>query len=58
MKKHNYIKYNNEDPQEYLIPMEISVVVNPNASITKTFDTQQIVPIKRSEYKKPTMNTL
>lgn len=51
----NIIKYNyltkEESKNKFLSPMELQFVVNPNASITKVFDNQQIVPIKRNEYK-------
>jgi hypothetical protein len=44
--KINYL--NNTDNITYLNPVILSFVVNPNASITKVFDSQQIVPIKRN----------
>ena len=34
----------------------LEFVVNPNTSITKVFDSQQIVPIKRSEVLPNTFN--
>ena len=47
--KYNYLSpkdiYN--PPYEFLTPMKVSFVVNPNASTTKTFDSQQLVPAKR-----------
>lgn len=48
--KLNITKYNYLDNYEcsYLTPMALFFVVNPNASITKVFDSQQIVPIKRN----------
>lgn len=42
----NYIKHSNN--QTYLSPIKLEFVVNPSASITKVFDSQQIVPIKMS----------
>ena len=48
--KLNITKYNYLDNYEcsYLTPMALFFVVNPNASTTKVFDSQQIVPIKRN----------
>ena len=45
------VKYNNIDSIEsYLSPIALSFVVNPIASVTKVFDSQQYVPIKRSQF--------
>jgi hypothetical protein len=44
--KDNYL--NNYSEVKYLAPMILDFVVNPNVSVVKTFDNQQIVPIKRS----------
>ena len=49
--KYNYLKDATSDTHSFLSPMTVKFVVNPNASITKVFDNQQIVPIKRDEYK-------
>jgi len=55
LNKYNYL---DESVSEYLSPMELKFVVNPNASVTKTFDNQQIVPIKRSVYKSSSVNDI
>ena len=47
--KYNYL-FNYEDVQ-YLSPMVLDFIINPNASVVKVFDNQQITPIKRSQYK-------
>lgn len=58
----NIIKYNyliqKESKDSFLSPMELQFVVNPNASITKVFDSQQIIPIKRLEYKSSQIDNL
>lgn len=46
--KYNYLS--EEDITSYLRPMAISFVVNPSASTTKVFDSQQVVPAKRISY--------
>ena len=46
--KFNYIK--NQKQPTFLTPIALHFVVNPNTSITKVFDSQQIVPIKRNTY--------
>ncbi len=49
----NVVKYNYLDDMkevEYLAPMKLDFVINPNVSVVKVFDNQQIVPIKRSAY--------
>ena len=46
--KFNYIK--NQEQPTFLTPIALHFVVNPNTSITKVFDSQQIVPIKRNAY--------
>ena len=48
--KYNYIQYNPETEYAYLSPLMLSFVVNPSASATKVFDSQQLVPIKRREF--------
>ena len=45
--KYNYLK----ETEGYLTPIMISMIVNPSGSITKVFDNQQIIPIKKDEYK-------
>lgn len=45
--KLNYIKHNNS--RSYLTPVQLEFIVNPSASVTKVFDSQQIVPIKMSD---------
>ena len=35
---------------KYLLPVELEFIVNHSASITKVFDNQQIIPIKRNQY--------
>ena len=44
----NYIQ--NQERPSFLTPIALHFVVNPNTSITKVFDSQQIVPIKRNAY--------
>lgn len=46
--KYNYLS--EEDITSYLQPLAISFVVNPSASTTKVFDSQQVVPAKRISY--------
>lgn len=48
LKKFNYLAYTQD--AEYLSPMYISFIINPSASVTKVFDSQQIIPIKRASY--------
>lgn len=43
VRKHSFIKNENNDNLEFLIPTILQFSVNSNASITKTFDNQQIV---------------
>lgn len=45
--KYNYLPY---QKYEYLTPMNLQFVVNPMASVTKVYDSQQIVPIKRDSF--------
>ena len=45
--KYNYLPYRNYN---YLTPLILSFVVNPSASVTKVFDSQQLVPIKREKF--------
>lgn len=45
--KLNYIKHDNS--RSYLTPVQLEFIVNPSASVTKVFDSQQIVPIKMSD---------
>ena len=42
--KYNYLPYRRYN---YLKPSVLEFIVNPLASVTKVFDSQQIVPIKR-----------
>lgn len=44
--RYNYL----ENPSSFLKPMEISIVVNPSASTTKVFDSQQLVPANRKPW--------
>ena len=44
--KHNYLNQS----ATYLSPILLSFIVNPAASITKVFDSQQFIPIKRDAY--------
>lgn len=46
IKKHNYL----EQATSYLYPLAVSFIVNPMASVTKVFDSQQFVPIKRDAF--------
>lgn len=46
--KHNYLPY--KDDYTYLKPLKLEFIVNPSASVTKVFDSQQIIPIKRDVY--------
>lgn len=45
--KYNYLPYDN---YTYLAPLKLEFIVNPSASVTKVFDSQQIIPIKRDSY--------
>ena len=45
--KYNYLPYDNYN---YLTPLTFAFVVNPSASVTKVFDSQQLVPIKREKF--------
>ena len=45
--KHNYLQYENMD---YLTPLQLEFIVNPMASVTKVYDSQQLVPIKRDRF--------
>ena len=47
MTKYNYLNYSN---YSYLAPMKLEFIVNPNASVTKVFDSQQLIPIKRDRF--------
>lgn len=46
--KHNYLS---SKVGGYLKPLVLEYVINPSASITKVFDNQQIIPIKRDSFK-------
>lgn len=46
IKKHNYL----EQANSFLYPLAVSFIVNPMASITKVFDSQQFIPIKRTAF--------
>ena len=46
IKKHNYL----EQANSFLYPLAVSFIVNPMASVTKVFDSQQFVPIKRTVF--------
>lgn len=46
--KFNYL--NETENTKYLLPVELEFIVNHSASITKVFDNQQIIPIKRNQY--------
>ena len=45
--KYNYLPYDN---YTYLAPLKLEFIVNPSASVTKVFDSQQLIPIKRDAY--------
>lgn len=45
--KYNYLPYRSYN---YLSPLKLEFIVNPSASVTKVFDSQQIIPIKRDSY--------
>lgn len=45
--KHNYISTNSS---KYLKPLILEYIINPVASVTKVFDNQQFVPIKRDKF--------
>lgn len=45
--KHNYLQYEDMD---YLTPLQLEFIVNPAASITKVYDSQQLIPIKRDRF--------
>lgn len=47
VEKCNYMSHN--DKCTYLTPIKLEFIVNPSASVTKVFDSQQIVPIKMSD---------
>lgn len=53
--KINYLT--NVENVQFLSPIQLKFVVNPNASITKVFDSQQVVPIKRNISKESFDNT-
>lgn len=44
IRKHNYI----DATSAYLTPMLLQFIVNPIASVTKVFDSQQLIPVKRA----------
>lgn len=46
--KYNYLPYRSD--YTYLSPLKLEFIVNPSASVTKVFDSQQIIPIKRDSY--------
>lgn len=56
IRKYNYLDYNNNN-HTFLHPLQLSFVVNPMASVTKVFDSQQLVPIKRDAFVEPVDNT-
>lgn len=45
--KHNYISTQSD---KYLKPLILEYVINPIASVTKVFDNQQLIPIKRDKF--------
>ena len=58
--KLNYFTKAQEQPLQYLSPLMLSIVVNPNTQITKVFDSQLMCPTKRNNYESTTYldNTL
>lgn len=46
IKKHNYLTQANS----FLYPLAVSFIVNPMASVVKVFDSQQLIPIKRTAF--------
>lgn len=46
--KYNYLPYNSN--YAYLSPLKLEFIVNPSASVTKVFDSQQMIPIKRDSF--------
>lgn len=57
-----FIKYNyitSKDIQNntvYLAPLQLEFIINPAASTTKVFDSQTIIPMKRTKYNGTEMN--
>jgi hypothetical protein len=50
--KFNYLTYKdiNEFGAKYLTPLKLDFIVNPSASITKVYDSQMLIPIKRRNF--------
>lgn len=48
MTRYNYLAYANQNT--FLHPLQLSFIVNPSASVTKVFDSQQFIPIKRDVF--------
>lgn len=46
IRKYNYLQNINK----YLSPVLLEFIVNPVASVTKVFDSQQLIPIKRGQF--------
>ena len=53
IEKYNYIKQIDTKNLGYLSPLKLEYIVNPVASITKVFDSQQLIPIKRDQFLSP-----
>ena len=49
--KYNYLPYTQQE--SYLQPLMLQFIVNPSASVTKVFDSQQMVPLKRDAFTSP-----
>lgn len=48
--KYNYLTANDRQYMKYLAPMQLDFVVNPSASVDKVFDSQTLIPMKRTKY--------
>lgn len=56
-----FVKYNNlykkDNVLKFLQPMQFSFLVNPSASTTKVFDSQQLIPAKRKAWEDKDLTT-
>ena len=56
--KQNYLTSKDAESMLYLTPLQVEFIVNNAASTTKVFDSQTIIPMKRSKYNGTELNPI
>lgn len=56
--KQNYLTSKDAESMIYLTPLQVEFIVNNAASTTKVFDSQTIIPMKRSKYNGTELNPI